>query len=122
MNTLNGTPVKLRGPNPVLTLMVGNTAAGAYRFILFDPSNKNPQVFGQGLSHDQLPDSWPVPLTAPPQAVQVQFTVMPTVPVDEVPVTLILSEKNAPPYWTHTYVLTKAEFNKGLGDFFYLTA
>jgi hypothetical protein len=120
MNTLNGKPVKLAGNKPVLTIMFGNTAAGVYRMFLFDPNNKNPKLFGQGLSNDTLPDTWPVPVTAPPQAVHLEFSAHPFTAVDSVPVTLVLTEKGQP-YWTHTYVVAAAEFNKGLVDFFFLT-
>lgn len=120
MNTLNGKPVKLAGNHPVLTIVFGNTAAGVYRFYLFDADNKNPKLFGQGLSNDAKPDSWPVPVSTPPQAVHVDFSTHPLTAVDHVPVTLILTE-NGLPFWTHTYMVAATEFNKGLADFFYLT-
>jgi hypothetical protein len=119
MNTLNGRPVKLKGPKPVLTIVFGDKAAGSYRFILFDTQNKNPVVFGKGLALDQAPDAWPVPVKAPPQAVQVDFATM-TQATEQVPVSLILSEQGGPPYWNHTYIISRSEFNRGLSDFFYL--
>lgn len=120
MNPLAGKPVKLKGSKPVLTIMFGNASGGVYRFYLFDTDNKNPKLFGQGLSTDQIPDTFAVPVKQPPQAVHVEFGVHATFNTDTTPVTLVLSD-NGVPFWTHTYLVLKNELNKGLVDHFFLT-
>ena len=120
MNALSGKPVKLRGSKPVISIIFGNASGGVYRLFLFDAENKNPKLIGQGVSTDNIPDTFTIPAKTPPQAVHIDFSVHAPLDTESTPVTLVLAEGGTP-YWTHTYIVEKQSYNKGLSDHFFLT-
>ena len=47
------------GP-PNVEIVIGQSQFGKYELSLFDTDGRNPVIFGSGLSHDQLPDSFQI--------------------------------------------------------------